>query len=275
MQKKGCPYDDLFIYYLEGRVTPGYLPPLPGFIGNWEEQGYSFLFYDRPRDEAVYELVKNAPGLKLLDRFQMTYEQWQGERVTPYEIAGFNIIPPWEKDKIHADEHTIFMDPGIVFGTGTHPTTRDVFILLSGLTRNIRIESAIDLGCGTGLLTLGAVKMGIPLVLAVDSNPLAAKTTKENICLNHMENSAFAVTGRAEDMIFCPADLLLGNIHYDIMKKIVNAEGFIRKKWFILSGLLRSEAGDIVHMLKHMPVEITEMREAEGVWHTIMGKTIV
>ena len=80
------------------------------------------------------------------------------------------------------------------------------------------------------------------------------------------------VQGNAEDVIAYPADLAIANIHYDVMRHLINAKGFVEKKRFILSGLLRSEARDIVDRLERQPVKILKQWTRDGIWHTFYGK---
>ena len=87
-----------------------------------------------------------------------------------------------------------------------------------------------------------------------------------------MEDRILAIQGRAEDFMDCHADLMIANIHYDVMRQLIETEGFLRKKWFILSGLLRSEARDIEWKLSQQAVKIVEKRERGGVWHTFFGE---
>jgi ribosomal protein L11 methyltransferase len=119
---------------------------------------------------------------------------------------------------------------------------------------------------------LAAARLGCNSALALDFNFLAAKTAKRNIELNGLEDKILAFQGRAEDFIAYPADLVIANIHYDVMKELVAAEGFLSKKWFILSGLLRTEARDIAYKLSRLPVNILKTRERDGVWHTFFGE---
>ena len=119
------PYQDLYIYYLSGRFRPGRAFHPEHYIGSWEEGEFSFLFFTRPNMALVEATVNRLAGLELLDHYHMTYEQWQGEDIVPCHIGRFAISPPWfGMDKKNADT-TIILDPGVVFGTGTHPTTRD------------------------------------------------------------------------------------------------------------------------------------------------------
>jgi ribosomal protein L11 methyltransferase len=103
-------------------------------------------------------------------------------------------------------------------------------------------------------------------------NFLAARTAGQNVRLNHLQNRVAIVQGRAEDFIACPADLVVANIHYDVMRRLVNVKGFFAKKRFILSGLLRSEAKDIADNLARRQVKIIKQWAHEGIWHTFYGK---
>jgi ribosomal protein L11 methyltransferase len=133
------------------------------------------------------------------------------------------------------------------------------------------IESALDLGTGTGLLALGAVRLGCRRVLAVDLNLLSVQTARKNIRLNAMEAAALAVQGRAEALVDCPADLVMANIHYDVMKDLIRSPGFRSKRWFILSGLLRSEARAVEEQLARCSATILEKRTRDDVWSTYLG----
>ncbi|MDM8524503.1 50S ribosomal protein L11 methyltransferase [Desulfococcaceae bacterium HSG8] len=274
MSKTENPYKNLHIYYIQGHI--GHQDGLFGdhFIGNWEEEDFSFLFFSKPSHDRVETLLNVQPDLILLDQFHMTYDEWQGGKLVPFKIGSFLVSPPWESDagyKIGEDsEFEILLDPGVVFGTGTHPTTHDCLDILEKICRENAVRSVLDLGTGTGLLALASARLGCGHTLAVDFNLLAAKTARRNVIMNQLEERISVVRGRAEDFTDCPADLVVANIHYDVMKNLVCSEGFLRKKWIILSGLLRSEARDIEWKLSLLPVRILEKRERGGVWHTFL-----
>ena len=267
--------DDLYIYYLEGRVPSVKEFFSHHFIGNWEEDGFSFLFFTKPADEVVEKFIENHTGYKLLDQYQMSYEEWQGGKFSRLRIGRFIIVPSWEMDResiIERDQIRILLNPGVVFGNGLHATTRDCIEALELLQSVEPIQSALDLGCGTGILALVAVKSGCEKCFALDFNLLASQTTQNNVRLNGLTNRILVGNGRAEDFVHLPADLLMANIHYDVMKKLVESEGFFNKKWFILSGLLRSQARDISDRLERSGIRIMKRWEREGIWHTFWGR---
>ncbi len=269
------PCTDLYIYYLQGRPgdTRGMFPE-EGFIGNWQEGDTAFLFFDRPALNRVEAVVTSRPDLDLLDRFHMTYREWQGESLSAFREGRFTVRPAWDPPEGDlASSYTLRLDPGVVFGAGTHPTTRDCLGLLDTLFQRERIGSALDLGTGTGLLALGAARLGCGRTVAVDLNPLSVRTARLNIGLNGLEGAVLAVQGRAETMIDCPADLVVANIHYDVMKDLIRSRGFLEKRWWILSGLLRSEARKVEAELARRHMEILEKRTRDNVWATYLGMT--
>ena len=88
-----------------------------------------------------------------------------------------------------------------------------------------------------------------------------------------MEDRIIIVQGRAEDFIDSPSDLVIANIHYDVVKRLITSRGFFNNKWFILSGLLRSQARDLLYELSQSQVRIVKKWERDGIWHTFLGKT--
>lgn len=267
------PDSILSIYYLEGRFAAGFRINAPGFVGNWEEEDFSFLFFLEAADETVAALVANTPGVKLLDRYEMSYQDWQGGAITPFRLGKFLFNPPWLKAAAEKDDIAITLDAGVVFGNGMHATTQDCLTAISIAMAGGKVATMIDLGCGTGILSLAAAKLGCARTLAVDLNELAVRTTAENVRLNGLDRLILPVVGRAEEQMGVACDLLVANIHFQVMKKIVASDDFPRQKWFILSGLLPSEAEKIVARLRRMPVSILKRWCSGQVWHTILGIT--
>ncbi len=270
------PYEDLYIYYLEGSLHPGFRFHAGDFIGNWEEDGFSFLFFTKPADDQVNRLLDRQQHLKLLDTFHMPYDEWQGGEISPMRVADFMIFPPWNRciksSDTPEDLRHILLDPGVVFGTGLHPTTRDCLEAIHlAFSRQVP-EFVMDIGTGTGILALAAAKSGAPLILAVDINLLSVETTRKNVYLNELSEKILPIQGSAENFVDYPVDFMIANIHYDIMKKIVDAEGFYRNKRFLLSGLLKSEAKTIKNQLVRHHAEIIRTWDQNGIWFTFLGE---
>jgi len=278
------PYGDLFIYYLEGCLKPGIPIVDEAFVGNWEEDGHSFLFFKRPALRRIERLISRQPHLKLLDQFHMSYEEWHGQPVRPFCIGRLHISPPWTTASSGGDRHVetttkadssdieILLDPGVVFGTGSHPTTRHCIEALQAILSQKTIHTVIDIGTGTGLLAISAVKLGCQQALAIDLNHLAARTAHRNIQLNGLEKQILALQGAAENFVDLPSDLVISNIHYDVMKRLLQGNRFLHTRFVILSGLLRSQAMKVERLLSKASIQILERWEAQGIWHSFLGR---
>jgi ribosomal protein L11 methyltransferase len=268
------PSRDLYIYYIKGRVDPDSIESNSGFLGLWEEEGDAFLFFTQSSDQKVASVLESQPHLELMDRFEMTYEQWHGGPIEPLTVGALHVIPPWHPSARDRGANSLVLDPGVVFGTGTHPTTQDCLEAVQlALTRR-RVEHVIDWGTGTGLLSLAAVHLGGNCCLALDLNRLAAETARRNVILNEMCEQILVVQGDAKNYIDLSCDLVISNIHYDVMRHIIAGKGFQESKQFILSGLLRSQASEVEDHLMSGPVKILEKWERDGIWTTFYGKTV-
>ena len=261
----------LSIYCLQGVVPEQTCQSVDSFLGNWQEDDYSFLFFQKPVDNFIHALVSNDISLQLIEQYSMTYGQWQGSPKEPFQLGCFMVNPPGFQCPPESDQLSFTLDTGVVFGNGTHPTTRDCLLAIEMACGVENIVTMFDLGTGTGVLALGAARLGVRKIAAVDFTLLAARTAQRNVQLNSLTDTIVVVNGRAEDFIGRPTDLMVANIHYDVMKSIVESEGFLRQKSFALSGLLNCEADKIVGILNSRGGNILKRWEAEETWQTALG----
>jgi len=266
-----CPYEDLYIYQLEGRMDSRAAGDVSGFLGHWQEENSAFLFFSAPAVGEVETILRGQPHLRLIESTRMSYEQWQGPGIAGQRFGCFRFLAPWAPETPGgvdgADGIPILLDPGLVFGAGNHPTTRDCLMALKLAAQSDPAETALDLGTGTGILALAAARLGAR-VLAVDLNPLAARTARRNVGLNQLETKVLVVQGRAEEFIGMPADLAIANIHGEVMLQMLDAPGFRQKPGCILSGLMRSDAKEVRRRLSLLGLRIVEEWVQDGVWHT-------
>jgi ribosomal protein L11 methyltransferase len=269
------PYKDLFIYLFSGRVSDEDERRLgEHFLGNWVEDETSFLFFSVPAPHIVSELLAKRPDLGFIEDHHFTYEQWQGSGLKPMVIEDFVILPPWEVSDRYKEERRIIMDPGMVFGTGLHPTTRDCLRAMVYLHRKSPFGRVLDLGTGTGILALAAVRLGAKQVLAVDLNPLSVKTAQRNVCLNQLEETIKVIQADAEDYACEPADLVVANIHYEVIAKLLVEKALLEKNWLVISGLMRSNVPEVKSRLEAFPVKIIREWGHDMTWYTLLVKCL-
>jgi len=266
------PYKDLYIYLLEGVLREEDEDIFGGaFLGNWQEENTSFLFFSRPALEPVARLLRVRPDLEFEGEYYFTYDEWQGAALAGQEIDRFLIVPPWLKGP-EVDRLTrIILDPGVVFGNCLHPTTRDCLKALSYLAEKTDLGRVVDLGTGTGILAIAASLLGAKDVLAIDLNPLCVKTARRNIELNGLGRGICLTRGQAGDFLQEPADLVVANIHYDVIKELFEKRLFRKKQRLIFSGLMRSQARETKSQLVEGGFRLLREWDNEMTWFTLLA----
>lgn len=135
----------------------------------------------------------------------------------PVKISGrFTIVPTWEAyEPIESDELIIELDPGMAFGTGTHPTT---VMCLQALEKYVKPgQTVVDVGTGSGVLSIGAALLGASHIHALDLDDVAVVAAKENILLNKVDKKITVTHGNLLDSIKEPADIIIANILAEVI----------------------------------------------------------
>ena len=265
------PPETLWIYSFQGRFSPSATICLDNFLGTWVEDDLSFLFFTQPAQNQVQDLMRFSPEVEWLDSYQMSYWDWIGGELLPFSTGRIHVHPVWCSNQARPGMQSIALDPGVVFGGGTHQTTLDCLKALNFLAQEDGKHRLLDLGSGTGILALAAAKLGWEQVVAVDRNPLAAWTSQANVVGNDLADQVLAVQGLAEDIVNIPAHTVVANIHYDIMSRILAMEAFRAKPRFVLSGLLRSQAMIVLEKLSNGEALVDGVLE-DGTWFTLVGR---
>jgi len=176
-------------------------------------------------------------------------QHWQADPVG----KGLLILPAWLPcPPEHAERRLIAMDPGSAFGTGSHPTTRlclEALELLAAMTpEGLAGLRVADLGCGSGVLGLAALRLGAASVAAVDTDSLAVRATTDNAALNGLTPQVRVQLGSVEALAELlegqPADLLLCNILAPVIQALCPAFNTVlaANGVGLLSGLLVDQA---------------------------------
>ena len=181
------------------------------------------------------------------------------------------IRPRWTEATLAAGDIEIALDPGMAFGTGTHPTTQ---LCLEALERLMRPGlDVLDLGCGSGILAIAAAKLGARHALALDSDPLAAKASRENAAYNKVGDVVTAQQGSLESARGSARrfDLLavniLARVILDMCRQglgdIVRPGGVA-----IFSGIIDEQADDVESALRRTGL-VPRDRRRSGDWTLI------
>jgi len=267
------PSPDLYIYLMKGVLRERDEEFLGNaFIGNWVEGESSFLFFSSPSRERVKGLLNYCPDLELDDDYHFSYDEWQGGGLDVLEIDPFVILPPWLKNQPHNSAIEILLDPGVVFGNCLHPTTRDCLRALSIVAGETELGRVLDLGTGTGVLAIAAALLGAKSALAIDLNPLCVKTTKKNVELNHQQKVIRVIEGETGDFVDEPVDLMIANIHHEVVKSLLEKSSFKKKIKLIISGLMRSQFREIKKQLERRGFKLLREWDHDTTWFSILAE---
>ena len=232
-----------------------------------------------PEDANADEIIKKAAKeceLSEIPPFiirQVPDEDWV--RVTQSQFDPIHIgekiwiVPSWH-DIPDQNGIVLELDPGLAFGTGSHPTTR---LCLEWLEKNVQTDQTIlDYGCGSGILAIAAIKLGAGNVTGVDIDPQSVITSNENAERNHCAFSCYlpdeftsSEPGRQYDIVV--ANILAGplkTLTKTLTKRIRN-NGFL-----VLSGILDGQANDVIEAYAPY-INLTVWKSHDG-WVALSGQ---
>ncbi|SIS36800.1 50S ribosomal protein L11 methyltransferase [Salimicrobium flavidum] len=174
------------------------------------------------------------------------------------------IAPTWEDYKaVSTDELIIEMDPGMAFGTGTHPTT---VLSIQALERFVQKDDVIlDVGAGSGILSVASVLLGASTVYAYDLDDVAVQSTKNNAALNGAEHKVKVEQNNLLEGVTQKADVIVANILAEIIVKFPEDAFSLLKPggYFITSGIIEGKKELVRNSLEKTGFEIVEVNKME------------
>ncbi len=240
-------------------------PGMPAPKAGWQRSRVVALFGQEAQAREAADLL--APqdffdGCEVLgvrpvadqDWVRLTQSQFAPVDITP----DFWIVPSWHEPPEEARQ-IIRLDPGLAFGTGTHPTTRMCLRWIA--QRNLSGQHVLDYGCGSGILAIGAAKFGAAGIVAVDIDPAAVESTQINAVNNHVTLQA-GLPDAAKGQF----DVVLANILATPLKVLapllcshVKARGHL-----VLAGILERQVDELREA--YAPYLVLDVSDCEDGW---------
>ncbi|OLR64341.1 50S ribosomal protein L11 methyltransferase [Peptoniphilus porci] len=188
----------------------------------------------------------------------------------PLEIGeSLAVVPEWEE--YESERKIIKINPGMAFGTGTHEST---YMCLELLEKYVREDDEIfDIGCGSGILAIAALKLGAKEALAIDIDEKCIKASYENAKLNDVADKMKIKKGNLLDIVKGRADLIVSNIIAEIIvDEIKNLKNHMDDGGiFITSGIIKERRQRVIDALEDNGFEIVDEVEKND-WVAIVGK---
>lgn len=238
-----------------------------------EEEMINLL--EKARDEAAGSAEESPLGfLKVVKEFnndQDWKDKWK-EYFKPTRISKSIVVKPtWESYENKQGDKVIEIDPGMAFGTGTHETTSLCVKLLETYMKPQ--YDVLDVGCGSGILSIAAALLGARDVLGIDIDPTAVDVAKENLELNKVDHLAKAQEGDLTSGVDYKADIIVANLMADLVVMLASdAKRHLKDGgYFISSGILVEKEKMVSSALIENGFEIVEVVE-DGEWCAIVAE---
>lgn len=206
-------------------------------------------------------------GSGTVELSNVNQEDWESawkQYFKPVHVTDRIVVKPeWEEYSPQEGEIVIEIDPGMAFGTGTHETTS---MCINQIEKNLKSgDTVIDIGCGSGILSMAAVLLGAQRATGVDLDPVAVRVALENVELNNLQDKIEILHGNLTDVIREKADIVVANIMADIILILLeDVRAFIKDDGlFISSGIIQEKRAAVEARLLEKNFRIVEVETKE------------
>ena len=256
----------LLVEKFDGAIIKGYLPEAEDLFDKIE------LIKENVEKIPLYNLDKGLGEVTTTEVFEEDWEHTWKKYYKPLKIGNKVVIKPsWEEYESEVDDLIIEMDPGMAFGTGTHETT---VMCVQQLEKYVKPDSVVfDIGCGSGILSISAAKLGACKVIGVDLDAVAISVSNRNVLHNHVEDIVSISQGNLMDVISEAADIIVANIIADtIIILATDIKEYLKENGiFIASGIILHKKDEVRDALILNGLEIIEINNI-GEWVVIISK---
>jgi ribosomal protein L11 methyltransferase len=253
-------YDRLYVYHLDKADIPAFADP--DLIGIWIEDETAVLFFHRTKDRLVAELCSRH-HCHVIYQADLDYCDWEaGQFISSFTVGGITVSPVWEKGP--AD---IRLDPSVIFGSGFHPTTRACLetVITYLQSPEAAIKTMLDLGTGTGLLSIAAAHFGAEKITAVDNNPLACEVARANCRLNGVADriEVTEMDLRQDKQQTNGYNLVVANLYRGLLEQLIQTPSFWEGDIYILSGFMQSMEADLLAELPARQIRFLDRKQSD------------
>jgi ribosomal protein L11 methyltransferase len=191
----------------------------------------------------------------------------------PQKLSDRLVVKPTWRDYVPQEgEQIIEIDPGMAFGTGTHPTTAMCVRLLE---RHLAAgRSVLDIGTGSGILLIAAARLGAGRLCGVDSDPMAVTVARSNLILNQVESDRFELhCGHLSDSVAGTYDVVVANILADVILDLLEQVGrvLVPGGRLICSGIIASRQSEVHAKMERLGFESIAV-EVQDDWVALSGR---
>lgn len=237
------------VSFVDAEDTPIY-EPMPGEVIYWTNTVVVGLFDAEHPMEPVIRKLQQVAFFK--DKLQYKLEQledkdWEREWMDNFHPIKFGqrlwVCPSW-RDIPDPSAVNVMLDPGLAFGTGTHPTTA---LCMQWLDEHIKPEqTVVDFGCGSGILGIAALKLGAKRVVGIDIDPQAIEASAANAKRNNVSGQIELYLPKDQPRL--QADVVVANILAGPLAQLSNIiSGYVKSGGLLaLSGILQSQAQNVI-----------------------------
>lgn len=184
------------------------------------------------------------------------------------------VKPTWEEyEPTSPDEIVLEVDPGMAFGTGTHATTVLCLELMEEILGSEQGLSVGDIGCGSGILSIAAARLGAASVIGTEIDPVAVEVSRNNISVNDAEATVRIRQGDLASVLEKPVDLLVANLTADLVRRLAReaAPSLRPGGRLIASGLLDEQFPSVRNAIEEVGFHITSVRSRDG-WSALCAR---
>lgn len=229
--------------------------------------------------EQRIEALRKTPEASLYGTLEITVcdlpeEDWQSgwkQYYKPIHVNNLVVVPLWEKYEPQEGETVMMIDPGMAFGTGAHETTR---LCLKALTKtDLQGKTLLDVGCGSGILSIGGVLLGAESAFGCDIDQLAVEVARRNAALNHLEEKTGYAAGDLLSVVEGQYPIVVANIVADVILTLLKDlhQVLLPGGLFIASGIIDDRKDELIAAIQKAGLNIENVEEERG-WVAITSR---